>query len=146
MHTIESLKQTATLHIKRLSNLELTSDQTKRLATFASYLKWKRVLALAKKGITCVESIKAKYCALCSFYYNSYGDAEDLCQGCPIKELTGYSCQPESSLWYQAFCEIKYRVNIQSTPQIDKIEAMVNLLRTIYKSLLPSERKAKFKP
>lgn len=83
MHTIESLKQTATLHIKRLSNLELTSDQTKRLATFASYLKWKRVLALAKKGITCVESIKAKYCALCSFYYNSYGDAEDLCQGCP---------------------------------------------------------------
>ena len=146
MHTIESLKQTATLHIKRLGNLELTSDQTKRLATFASYLKWKRVLALAKKGITCVESTKAKYCALCFFYYNRPFDDQDYCQSCPIKELTGYSCQPESSVWYQAFSQITYLVKIQSTPQVDKVEEMVNLLRIIYKSLLPSERKAKLRP
>ena len=148
MHTIESLKETASRHIARLSHLNLMGgNKVPRLATFASYLKWRRVLKLFKQGIVDTDVIKADFCALCSFYYDPYGDTErQECEGCPLKEKGERVCNLTNSPWDRAFRKLRHYEKYRPFPEYGEVEEMVDLLRTIYKSLLPSEHKAKHKP
>lgn len=149
MHQIERLKETASRHIARLTYLNLMGgNKAPRLATFASYLKWRRVLRLFKQSIVDTDVIKGDYCALCSFYYDPYGkgDNEGECEGCPLKEKGERVCNHTDSPWDRAFRKLRHYEKHRSPAEYREVEEMVDLLRTIYKSLLPSEHKAKYIP